>query len=280
MTQRSFFLPTAGSTGFPPPYRFRMLGRFECLSSSGNWAQLDNSKVHQTLAYLLLHHDRAHQRQTLSGTLWSSPSKASGRKNLRQSLWLLQSRTLPEINGAESGDSVPLLLRERDWVRVNAEVVWVDVVELVAAFARVRGVPGETLDRERSSALKAVVELYRGDLLEGWTDAWCVYERERIRVMYLSMLEKLLGHCEAVGEYEEGLVFGEQLLRYDRAHERAHRRMMRLSYGAGDRTSALRQYERCCAALQQELGLGPSQATEQLYQQMRQGVFTALSSRS
>jgi len=38
--------------------------------------------------------------------------------------------------------------------------------------------------------------------------------------MYLSMLDKLLDHCEAAGEYEAGVAYGELILRHDRARER------------------------------------------------------------
>ena len=45
--------------------------------------------------------------------------------------------------------------------------------------------------------------------------------------------------------------------------------MMRLQYMAGDRTAALRQYERCASALEEELGVKPDKWTQALYQQIR-----------
>jgi DNA-binding SARP family transcriptional activator len=44
---------------------------------------------------------------------------------------------------------------------------------------------------------------------------------------------------------------------------------MRLYYLAGDRTTALREYERCVRALQREFDLPPMQATVDLYEQIR-----------
>jgi DNA-binding SARP family transcriptional activator len=75
-----------------------------------------------------------------------------------------------------------------------------------------------------------------------------------------------MAYSESYGAYEEGLVYGRSVLRFDRAHERTHRRMMRLQYLAGDRTAALRQYERCCTALDEELGVVPAGKTQRLYQ--------------
>jgi DNA-binding SARP family transcriptional activator len=87
--------------------------------------------------------------------------------------------------------------------------------------------------------------------------------------MYLGMLDKLMGYCEAHQDYEAGLVYGTRILRYDRARERTHRWLMRLHYLAGDRTEALRQYERCVAALDEELGVKPAERTIALYEQIR-----------
>ncbi|MGH9768785.1 MAG: bacterial transcriptional activator domain-containing protein, partial [Blastocatellia bacterium] len=41
----------------------------------------------------------------------------------------------------------------------------------------------------------------------------------------------------------------------DPACERTHQQMMRLKHLAGDRTGAMRQYDRCVKALCQELGV-------------------------
>ena len=194
--------------------------------------------------------------------LWPESSTAQSRKYLRQSLWHLRAL------GAE-GESGQLLSDQSEWIQIDDSRVWLDVAELEAAFAPVKLVPGEDIGEDRAAALKEAVPLYRGDLLEGCYQDWCVYERERLKAMHVSMLEKLLGYCEAHAEPEEGLGYGEALLRHDRAHERAHWRLMRLHYLAGDRTAALRQFEQCRIALQEELGTVPGGRIRTLYEQIR-----------
>ena len=44
---------------------------------------------------------------------------------------------------------------------------------------------------------------------------------------------------------------------------------MRLYYRAGDRTTALRQFERCASAVAEQFSVEPSRATVSLYQQVR-----------
>lgn len=225
--------------------------------------------MQEILSYLLLFRQRAHQREVLAGTLWGSSTKAQSRKNLRQVLWQLQDR---QRFNKQVTPQAPLLLVEREWVQVNAPMIWLDVAELESAFDLVSDTVGERMTQAQAHRVRESVALYRGDLLEGWPEDWCTYERERLRVVYLAMLEKLLGYCEATGTPQEGLVWGERLLRQDRAHERAHWRMMRLHHLAGDRTGALRQFERCRTALAEELGVKPGRLTTDLYEQIRADV--------
>lgn len=148
---------------------------------------------------------------------------------------------------------------------------------LEQTFEQVRGVPGEQIDAPCARAVRDAILLYRGDLLEGWYQDWCLYERERLQNMYLALVDKLMAYCEMHGSYEEGVEYGERMLRYERARERTYQRMMRLYYLAGDRTAALRQYERCVTALLEELAVEPTAYTQQLYQQMRANQFDHLS---
>jgi DNA-binding SARP family transcriptional activator len=86
--------------------------------------------------------------------------------------------------------------------------------------------------------------------------------------MYLIMLEKLMLYCESQGQYESGISYGVAALRRDRARERTHRRLIRLHYLSGNRSEALRQYQRCVQALREELGVGPARSTVRLYGQV------------
>jgi len=62
---------------------------------------------------------------------------------------------------------------------------------------------------------------------------------------------------------------GQRILRYDPARECTHRNLMRLYYRAGDRTTALHQYQRCAAAMAKQFNVPPSRETVALYHQVR-----------
>lgn len=244
----------------------RLFGRFTVRRGEQVLTSLRPGKVQELFCYLLLYRDRPHHRELLADALFGGGASVRSRKCLRQALWQLQAILVSETRGA--GHTV--LLVEPNWLQVNPDAdLWLDVAEFEEAFSLGHGVVGQELDSEVAQALQNAAQLYHGDLLEGWYQDWCVYERGRLQQMYLAMLDKLMDYCEAQEEYESGLVYGGSGLRYDRARERTHRRLMRLYYLSGDRTGALRQYERCLEALEKELSVRPDTRTAALYQRIR-----------
>lgn len=246
----------------------RLFGRLSVQADDVVVRGLNASKVQELFCYLLLHRDRPHPREALASLLWGDSPTSQSKKYLRQTLWQLQAAL---ISHSEPPDRRPLRV-ETEWVQLNsAASLQLDVAAFEEAFAAVRHAAIQDLDASRVHALRRAADLYQGDLLEGWYQDWCLYERERLQNVYLAMLDKLMAYCELHHEYETGLGYGTRILRYDRARECTHQRLMRLHHLAGDRAAALRQYERCAAALDEELGVEPSEHTTQLYEQIRLG---------
>jgi DNA-binding SARP family transcriptional activator len=249
-----------------PGLCIRLFGRFVAGRGEDRVEGLGSSKLQELLSYLLLYRGRPHPRENLAALLWGDTPTAQSKKYLRQSLWQLQSA----LNSQTEPSGNHILLVETDWININPEAdFWLDVAEFEDAYADVEGVPGAALDEVTADRLKSAVKLYKGDLMEGCYQDWCLYERERLQNMYLSMLDKLMLFCEAHKQYETGLQYGIRILNFDRAREHTHRRLMRLRYLAGDRTGALRQYEQCCKALDEELGVKPAPKTLALCERMR-----------
>src|SRR5216683_3571464 len=226
----------------------------------------DARKVQELFCYLLLHRDHSLPRETLAGLLWPDTTTAQSKKSLRQVLWQLQYALGSQHESARDR----ALLVEPDWVQLNSEAnLWLDVAIFEQAFTLVQKMSGHELDASKAQVLQNTVQLYQGPLLEGWYQDWCLLERERLQSMYLAMLDKLMSYCEVHHDYETGLLYGMRIMCYDRARERTHRRLMRLYYLLGDRAEALRQYERCAAALEEELGIHPSKSTTAIYRQIQ-----------
>lgn len=245
--------------------RFQLFGKFS-VSAAERELDLHAPKHQELLCYLLVHRDRPHPRETLASLLWGNNSTEKSKKYLRQALWQIQHAL--ETRPGEPGGGV--LVVENEWVRFNAEGdLRLDLADFERAYALAQADAERGRNEAAVAGLRSAVQIYRGDLLEGWYQDWCLFERERLQNIYFQMLDKLMSHCEATRDYERGRTYGSLILRHDPARERTHRQLMQFHYGAGDRTAALRQYERCIAALAEELGVKPDRRTEALYQQIK-----------
>lgn len=248
--------------------RIHLFGKFSVEFDGETLRGPGTPKVQELLSYLLIHRNRPRPREALASLLWGDTSTDKSRKYLRQALWHLQ--TLLKSHIAAQADQ--LLLVEDNWVQLNTgSEIWLDVAVLEDAFVALKDKPGWRMDAAEKEVAQAAVQVYQGELLEGSYQDWCLFERERLQNMYLAMLFKLMSYCESNNEYEAGQLYGFRILNYDRASERTHRRLMRLQYMAGDRTAALRQYERCVAALDEDLGVKPDERTMTLYEKIRSG---------
>ena len=245
----------------------QLFGQFRVERGQHSLDTLSAPRLQELLSYILLHRTGCHARDALAGRLWPEEPTGASRKALRQALWQLK-RILDDVR--TTGEPADLLVLQADLIGVNDRAdIWLDTAVLEEASAEVRDATGVHLDAGQVQRVKDAVSVYRGELLDGWYQDWCLFERERLQGLYINLLNKLMCYCEASGCYEEGIEYGNRILRVDRARERAHWRLMRLHALLGDRTAALRQYQRCAAALQEELGVAPSARTQALYQQIR-----------
>ncbi len=249
-----------------PSFNIQLFGKFSIQHNGQELERFDARKVQELFCYLLLHREYALPREKLASILWPDTTTIQSKKNLRQALWQLQS-----VLGAQAQSTAErLVLVEPDWVHLNPKGdYWFDVAVFENAFELVQKALGQTLDVASAQTLQDAVQLYQGPLLEGCYQDWCLVERERLQNMYLTMLDKLMIFCEVHQDYETGLLYGTRIMCYDRARERTHRQLMRLYYLLGDRTEALRQYERCAVAQEEELGTLPSRSTQKLYKQIQ-----------
>ncbi|MCI0475685.1 MAG: tetratricopeptide repeat protein [Anaerolineales bacterium] len=249
-----------------PRLRLRLLGGCEFQRADGN-VRLESVKTSALLAYLVLQTD-PQPRHKLIGLLWGDLPEASARRNLRHALWNLRTQF-------DSSDHPPLLLTDQQTIQFNrAADVWLDVTEFERRAQREAELTGNTAQSgNRATLLREAMELYRGDLLEGFYvddapafEEWLLVERERLRALAVEALHRLVTYYIGWGEYADGLDYARRLLAMEPWREEAHRQMMRLLALSGQRGAALAQYETCRRVLAEELNAEPSPETQALYE--------------
>ncbi len=234
-----------------------MLGAFTIADAPDGPAPLLR-RAQDLLALVLLSPQRTVLREHAADELWPDTGADASKKAMRQALWQIHHAT-----DAEGPDSPRLVLTEGEALRVNPRRrLWVDVDVLVGA-ARVAQT-GVEPDEATLARLTRAADLYRGPLLEGCYEEWCLAPRARLEDRCLTLLDTLSRAHEHRGDLAAAIGWAQRLLDVEPAHERTHRRLMRLHYRSGDRTRALRQLHQCRWVLQHELGVRPSAQTEAL----------------
>lgn len=208
------------------------------------------------LTYLLLHRGQSVPRAHLAFVLWPDASEAEAIANLRRALHSLR-RALPTPSDPSHG----YVLADRQSVRWNPlSDYWLDVEEFEAR-----------LTQRTPAALEQAAGLYTGDLLEESYDDWVLPERERLRARYLGALGQLIVYHRSQRAFAQAIARAQQLLARDPLHEKTHQQLIALLYLSGDRSGALRQYDKCREALRRELAVEPVEETRALQERILRG---------
>jgi len=236
----------------------QLLGTFSLRRDDQPVPGVDQPRVQQLLAYLILQRTAPISRQQLAFAFWPDTTDQQALKNLRTLLTRLR-RAL-----GDADDFIEVTTQTIRW-RGDAPLVtdvalFEDALDQ-AAEAEARGERAATL-----RALAAAVATYSGDLLPDCYDDWILPHRERLRRAYGTALERLVLLLEEEREYRGAIPHAERLLRHDALHEPAYRHLMRLYLALGQRAEARRVYEACVMMLRQEFGAAPDRATQDIYE--------------
>jgi DNA-binding SARP family transcriptional activator len=219
------------------------------------------------LCYLLLNRDHPLHRERLASVFWGDYPTQISRKNLRNNLWRLR-QTLLSV-GAPPEDF--LLISEESVSFITTSMYWLDVEVFERISVEMQAFDGITLASDQANQLESAANLYVGDLLESSYDDWCLYDRERFRLMNLGNLNKLVAFHSYHKNYEKGIGFAGRILEMDHTYERVHRQLMWMHWCSGNRNAALLQYRQCCQILGDELGIAPLEETRQLFERIKTG---------
>ncbi|MBN1147939.1 MAG: hypothetical protein JXA78_11845 [Anaerolineales bacterium] len=252
--------------------RVRLFGPGQADYSGQSLSGFPNQQACLLLCYLLLNKPHPHHRERLASLFWGDNPTQTARKYLRNALWRL--RQVFQAAGASPDEYI--FVSEENIAFASDSPHWVDVDIFEEAVVACLNVRAAELSQAHIASLEAAVDLYIGDLLEGTYEDWCLYDRERLRLLYLNALNKLMSYHTIQASYPLSLDYGGRLLALDNTQERVHRQMMWLHWRQGDRSAAVAQYKACCQALSEDLGLPPMQATRQLYEKILSGDETPM----
>ncbi len=213
------------------------------------------------LAYLALQNESPLSRELLAANFWPEESEQNARNNLRQALYQLR-KLLRDLDEPAQ----PYLLVTRKTVQFNPESEYkLDVQQFLQAVD--------------GGDLATAVSLYHGDLLPGFTcdslefEDWLRQERETLHNLALEAMLEVTRDYLGNGRYTQAQTIARQQLSLEPWREQAHRQLMQGYALAGDRGSALIQFELCQKTLWDELAIDPAQETVALFEEIKTGQF-------
>jgi DNA-binding SARP family transcriptional activator len=200
-------------------------------------------------------------RDSLCFLFWPDARETVARHNLSRLLTLLH-HSLPD----------PAILNSHDdRIELRRACLWSDTRALLDLHAAWRA------DGLRD-ALRQAADLYRGPFLDGFSlpdspefDLWASQQRERWERLALQMLAALVDALALDGDYAGAIAYAQRALAIDELAEDVQRRLMELYALAGQRSAALRQYERCITVLERDLGVDPAPETQAVYRALLRG---------
>ncbi len=208
-------------------------------------------------------------REQLCYLFWPDAPESNARRKLTGLLSHLR-HNLP---------SPEILVASNDRVWLDPSRTWSDAVNFARLRTAERPLPSVVSMRthalsqaEQVAALQQAVDLYRGPFLAGFSlpecpefEAWALQQCQAWERAYLEALATLIEARVVREESEAAIATAQRYLATDGLAEEVHRRLIELYAAVGDRGAAVRQYERCVAVLEQELGVGPLPETQAAY---------------
>ena len=238
---------------------FRMLGTLELRASDGRelHSLLAQPKRVALLAFLCAARPSGfHRRDTLLGYFWPEAPQDRARGSLRNALHVLRQSLGPAA----------VVSRGDEEVALDFSLVSCDVARFNDAVA--------------SESFEQAVELYRGDLLEGFFlnevpefSRWLEGERARLREAAARAASEAARERAAVGDTSTAVKLARRAVDLAEHDERALRALIRLLESSGDRVGALRAYDAFARRLAEELEAEPEPGTRELVERVRRGAL-------
>ena len=143
------------------------------------------------------------------------------------------------------------------------EELTLDLVEF-ERFVELGGQAGEA--EEAAHLFQRALDLVRGDYLQEFPYAdWASASRERWKQQYLETASRLAAHFWEQQRVEQVVQIAHLMLQRDRCWEEGYQLLMRTHLQQNRLAQAARVYDQCRQALEEDLGVEPSETTEELY---------------
>lgn len=231
--------------------------------------KVDGKKVHTDLgpsgrrlaAYLFSCPGRPHRRERIADLFWPDLNTKRSRAALNSALWRLRKILCeePKSDGGKNlrslGDEV--VLEPQPWLQVDAQIITELAMQLESGASR--------RDTVATPIIRAVVDLYQQQLLDGEEDICFVEERERVHTCFVYLSHELLARYISARDYGSAIAICRKVLSFDPFREYFVRNLIALLCLNEQRAEAAKFFKRWQDELRSEIGVGPMPETTRVF---------------
>jgi DNA-binding SARP family transcriptional activator len=226
-------------------FSLRMLGRFELSDGDGQVSVPAGSE--RVLAALAIG-DGPLSRVRLAGMLWPHATDRRAQASLRSALLRLPARARAAVETTSS------VLALSDGLQVDFKAAR----ELAHRLVDPGGQP------DGADLCRAAIATLALDLLPDWYDDWAAAANESWRQLRMHALETLAKHLTSTERYSDAIEAALAAVAADPLRESSRAALIRVHLAEGNRSEAVREYDRYQHLLGSELGLEPTGALGRL----------------
>jgi two-component SAPR family response regulator len=224
-----------------------------------------SKKGKSIFAYLLYNESKPIFKEALLEMFWPKVFPESARNCLNVTIHHIRQK----IQG--TGIRKDVVLFENDCYLLNPDLkTLTDVKRFLNQWNRSRFLQLDNRPGPAVNEMELAASIYHGDFIQDeFCEEWVLPIREKLREIYLEMLENLSRIYSLNGKPKAAIEICRSILEKDDCREKVHRRLMLCFYRVGNRDQALRQFHKCSKILKRELEVKPSSKTIELYKKIQ-----------
>ncbi|HBN09284.1 MAG TPA: hypothetical protein DD435_11780 [Cyanobacteria bacterium UBA8530] len=242
---------------------FRSLNEKEEEIGERAWGR---EKARQLFHLFLVFRQDSLPKSRIIDLLWPDLDPGNADGTFRVALNALNKALEP---GRPSGKPSRFIVRKGANYGLDLASIWLDCEEFEKKLDLAQSLEASGVE-DPVPHYQQALSLSEGEFLKEFPsyDSWCERERERLEDRYLESALRLARLLLSRGEDAACAAWIQRLIERAPCAEEAYRFLMLAHYRQGDRTMALRTYERCLSVLEEELDVPPMPETKKIHQQI------------
>lgn len=222
-------------------------------ASSLSQVKFETSKVEELFAYLVLSEGRPVEKWKLCELLWADFPEKKAEHNLHSTIYRLKS------SFKKAGFIEEFIKYKNGCYTLNIDLFYCDLWD----FRKLEKY--RTLDDSNASQIKAILDLYLGELYGNKGYLWAIDESQKLNDIYTETTMKLAHYYIDKRQYDLAIRYLSKLLQYNTYNEEVYELMMKIYFYKGDRIKLMKFYKDMQETLEKELDVKPRKTTIELY---------------